>query len=125
MQNDWSDSTPVKFGGLGFQTVGDLGAWLETHAVNDGYSCVYDHHTLMQAVYTMSIGEDLIKCLSKGYKSDIEDGHQAATIAAFKVSIPRLFCPFPVHSVVHKDQSLFTSIKSWNDWDLPHQELRE
>ena len=59
------DLDMVKFGGLGFQAVADAGAWLETHAAFEGYSWVYDHHILMQAVHTTFSGEDLNKRLSK------------------------------------------------------------
>ena len=69
----------------------DAGAWLETHAAVEGYGWVYDHHTLMQAIHMTFSGEDLIKRLSKGYKLEIGDGRQAATIASFETAISRFF----------------------------------
>ena len=89
------DSEAVRFGGLGFSSIPEAGAWMETHASGAGYGWVYDHHTLMQAVHTTFSGEDLIKRLSKGYELEIEERHQAATIAAFETAMPRYFCANP------------------------------
>ena len=74
----------------------------------------------MQAVFTISSGEDLIKQLSKGYKLQIEDGHQAATIASVEGAMPRVLSVNSAQTVVQSEQSFFTNIKTWNDWDLPH-----
>lgn len=114
------DKEVVKFGGLGFQSNEDCSSWVEMHAAVEGYGWVYDFHTLMQAVHTITSGEDLIKRLAKGYKLQIEDGHQAATVASFEGAMPKVFCSNPAHTVVLKEQSFFTNIKTWNEWDLPH-----
>ena len=119
------DKGAVKFGGLGFRNVDEVGAWLEINDSTGAYGWVYDFHTLMQAVFNMVSGEDLIKRLSKGYKLDIEDGHQAATIASFEVAVPRFFSANPGHTVTQRDQSFFSSIKSWAEWDLPNEGFRE
>ena len=115
------DSDIVRFGGLGFQSVSDSGAWLETHAAVEEYGWVYNHHILMQAVHMTFSGEDLIKRLSKGYKLEIKDGHQAATIASFETSIQSFLCANETQLVIQKEHSFFTSIKSWSEWNLPHQ----
>ena len=115
-----NDKEVVKFGGLGFQSNADCASWVEMHAASEGYEWVYDFHTLMQAVHTITSGEDLIKRLAKGYKLQIEDDHQAATVASFEGAMPKVFCSNSAHTVVLKEQSFFTNVKSWNDWDLPH-----
>ena len=120
-----NDKGSVKFGGLGFKNVEEAVAWLEINDATGSYGWVYDFHTMMQAVYNMVSGEDLIKRLSKGYKLDIEDGHQAATIASFEVAVPRFFSSNPSHTVTQRDQSFFSSIKSWSEWDLPNEGFRE
>ena len=101
--NSCNDADVAKFGGLGFNTVADAGAWLETHAAGEGYGWIYDYDTLMQAVHTTFSGEDLIKRLSNCDNLKIEAGHQAATIAAFKTSMPRYFCANPTQNLVQKD----------------------
>ena len=79
----------------------------------------------MQAVWANISGEDLVKILTKGYKLDIENGHQLATIGSFEMPIPRYFSNLHSHSVTNRDQSFFNLIKNWLDWDAPHQGFRD
>ena len=55
------------------------------------YGWIYDYHILMQAVWSNISGEDLVKRLTKGYKLDVENGHQLATIGSFETDLPRFF----------------------------------
>ena len=67
----------------------------------------------------------MIKRLSKGYKLQIEDGHQATTIASFEGAMPRTLSVNSAQAVVKSEQSFFNNIKSWNNWDLPHLEHQD
>ena len=120
-----TDGNSIKFGGLGFTSGYDAGAWTEANVGNNGYGWIYDYHILMQAVWSNISGEDLVKRLTKGYKLDIENGHQLATIGSFETDLPRFFSKTHGHTVTHRDQSFFGSIKTWAEWDLPHQGFRD
>ena len=120
-----NDSDSVKFGGLGFTSGPDVSAWIETNVGPWSYGWVYDFHILLQAVWSNISGEDLVKRLTKGYKLDIENGHQLATIGSFETSIPRYFKNTHGHSVTHRDQSFFSMIKTWSEWDAPHHGFRD
>ena len=63
--------------------------------------------------------------MSKGYKLDISDGHQAVAIASFEKEIPRFFDNSGGHNVVQQDHSFFPGIKIWNEWEIPNEGLRE
>ena len=66
-----------------------------------------------------------MKRLTKGYKLEIKNGHQLATIGSFETDLPRFFSNSHGHSVTHRDQSFFGSIKTWSEWDMPHQGFRD
>ena len=67
----------------------------------------------------------MVKRLTKGYKLDIENGHQLATIGLFETDLPRFFSNSHGHLVTNRDQSFFGSIKTWAEWDMPHQGFRD
>ena len=46
-----NDGNSVKFGGLGFTSGYDAGAWTEVNVGVNGYGWIYDYHILMQAVW--------------------------------------------------------------------------
>ena len=120
-----SNSYSVKFGGLGFTSEPNVSSWIKTNVGPWSYGWIYDFHILMQAVWSNISGEDLVKRLTKGYKLDIENGHQLATIGSFETSIPRNFKNNHSHLVTHRDQSFFSMIKSWAEWDAPHHGFRD
>ena len=91
----------------------------------NGYGWLFDFHIIMQQVWTNMSGEDLVKRLTKGFKLDIENGHQLATIGSFETSIPRFFNNVHSHIVTQKDQSFFSTIKNWSDWDAPQLGFRD
>ena len=64
-------------------------------------------------------GKDLVKRLTKGFKLDIENGHQLATIGSFETSVPRFFNSTHGHLVTQCNQSFFSCIKNLSDWDAP------
>ena len=59
-----SDGNAIKFGGLGFTSGYDTGAWTKVNVGTNGYGCIYDYHILMQAVWSNISGEDLVKRLT-------------------------------------------------------------
>ena len=63
--------------------------------------------------------EDIVKRLEQGYKLSISTLVQAYSISSFEVRIPRFFDVSIGHTVVSKDQLLFPTINTWNEWDLP------
>ena len=46
-----NDGNSIKFGGLGFLSGFDAGAWTEVNVGPKGYGWIYDYHILMQAVW--------------------------------------------------------------------------
>ena len=79
----------------------------------------------MQQVWTNISGQDLVKRLTKGFKLDIENGHQLATIGSFETSMPRYFNNVHGHIVTQQDQSFFSCVKNWSDWDAPQLGFRD
>ena len=107
-----TDGNSIKFGGLEFTSGYDARAWTEVNVGDNGYGWIYDYHILMQAVWSNISGEALVKRLTKGYKLNIENGHQLATIGSFETDLPRFFSNTHGHTVTHRDQSFFGSIKN-------------
>ena len=109
------NDTSIKFGNLGFSSIRDAKAWCELHLEPFGYGWVFDFHILLQQVWTNISGQDLVKTLTKGFKLDIENGHQLATIGSFETSMPRFLKNIHGHFVTQRDQSFFSCIKNWAD----------
>ena len=119
------DKATTKFGGLFFSSGHDSKAWCEVNLEPNGYGWIFDFHIIMQQVWTNMSGEDLVKRLTKGYKLDIENGHQLATIGSFETPMPRFFNNVHGHIVTQRDQSFFSNVKNWTDWDAPHLGFRD
>jgi len=54
----------------------------------------------------------------------LDSNNQALAISSFESRVPRFFTSESKH-FVRKDESYFSSIKSWDDWDLPHDGYRD
>ena len=46
-------------------------------------------------------------------------------MASFEGAMPKIFFSNSNHTVVLKEQSFFTNIKTWNNWDVPNLGYRD
>jgi len=119
-----SDATSIKFGQLGFRGNKDCDSWMEAHHPGGDFGLLVDFHLVMEHVHVQMTGQKLMSNLEKIYKMSLDSNNQALAISSFESRLPRFFT-HESKSHIRKDESYFPAIKTWDDWDLPHDGYRD
>ena len=121
-----NDTETIKFSNLGFRNKHDCDAWVAQHHPGADFGLVMDFHLVMAHVHHAISGVNLIDTLSKVYKMDLSHNHQAVSLASYASIWPKYFITQSSgYNIIRKDESYFTAIKSWDDWDLPNDGYRD
>ena len=121
-----NDHETVKFSNLGFRNKHDCDAWVESHHPGTDFGLIMDFHLVMAHVHDAISGVNLMGNLGRVYKMKLSHNHQAVAIVSYKSRIPKYFVSTSSgYSIVRKDESYFSAIKSWDDWDLPNDGFRD
>jgi len=121
-----NDNETVKFSNLGFRNKQDCDAWVESNHPGTDFGLVMDFHLVMAHVHNAITGVNLVDTLSRAYKMKLSNTHQAVALVSYETRIPKYFMASSSgYSIVHKDSSYFSAIKSWDDWDLPNDGFRD
>jgi len=97
---------------------------MEINHPGENFGLLVDFHLVMEHVQVQITGQKLMSNLEKIYKMSLDSNNQALAISSFETRIPRFFSNESKH-YVKKDESYFSSIKAWDDWDLPHDGYRD
>jgi len=122
-----NDASSVKYSGLGFRSQPESDAWVETNQPSDDYGLIMDFNCVMEHVYTQIVGQKILSNLEKVYKMKLNNTNkQAVTLTSFETRIPKFFCgESKSMAVVKEGESYFKMIKSWDDWNTPHDGFRD
>lgn len=120
----YHDTDAIKFAQLGFRSSAECSAWIETHHPGSDFGLLIDFHLAMEHVHVQMTGQKLMSNLEKVYKMSLKTNNQALAIASFESRLPRFFSQ-DQKSNPRKDESYFPGIKSWDEWDLPHDGYRD
>ena len=121
-----NDQETVKFSNLGFRNKQDCDAWVEAHHPGADFGLVMDFHLVMAHVHDAISGVNLMESLARVYRMKLSHNHQAVAIVSYENRIPKYFVSSSTgYSIVRKDESYFSAIKSWDDWDLPNDGFRD
>jgi len=118
------DESTIKFGKLGIRSSKEMDAWMEINHPGQNFGLLVDFHLVMEHVQVQITGQKLISNFEKIYKMSLDSNNQALAISSFEARVPRFFSSESRH-FVRKDESYFSAIKCWDDWDLPHDGHRD
>ena len=119
-----SDSAAIRFGQLGFRTAAEADLWIEMHHPGQDFGLLMDFHLTMEHINVQLTGQKLMSNFEKIHKMKLESNNQALAISSFETRIPRFFST-DGSTYVRKDESYFSNIKSWDDWDRPNDGYRD
>ena len=121
-----NDSSVIKYANLGFRSQKECDAWIETNQPSDDYGLIIDFNGLMEHVWTQIVGQKILTNLEKVYKMKLSSNNQAVTLTSFETRIPKFFCgESRAMGVVKECDSYFKMIKTWEDWNTPHDGFRD
>ena len=109
----------ISFHQLGFRGPDEADSWVEEHCPSGRYGLVVDFHTMMEHIYQKIKGIDALARLEKVHKIQVGSNSEAVAIASFEVMVPRFFTKPGEHEVVEDEESYFTNIKGYKEWDNP------
>jgi len=118
------DDSVIKFGQLGIRNPREMNSWMETNHPGENFGMLVDFHLVMEHIQVQITGQKLISNLEKIYKMSLDSNNQALAISSFETRVPRFFSS-ESKNYVRKDESYFSSIKTWDEWDLPHDGYRD
>ena len=110
----------IKFHSLGFNSKQDADAWLELHVPNGNFGLVVDFHTLMEHIHHSITGVDALKQLQNVYKLKMKTLSEALSVGSFEVLVPRFLSSSGMHMVIDNQQSYFSQIKTFKEWNNPN-----
>ena len=111
------DERAIKFSGLGFQSIGQSNAWLETELRNHPSGLIVDIHMVLEHIHRALEGSETIAVMERLYKikvSCIADSVLAMT--SFDTKTPKFFCKVQGHRVLRGDASYLDTIPNHAEW---------
>ena len=121
-----TDEHAIRFNKLGFKSFDEASSWYAINVPHDNLGLVVDFHTVMENIYNKSSRFDVIKKLEHVYKIELSDISQATSMASFESCLPKVFMKDSTgeHNATKNNESYFTKVKSFDDYDLPHDGLK-
>ena len=99
--------------------------WLTQNVPSMNYALITDLHIMLEhinhQIYLAKTSLDFMQAIRK---LEIPTPNHAITIQSFEASLPKYFYKAKEHSVIKVDDSLFTNIKNFEDWDEPNYEYK-
>jgi len=118
-----TDEQAIQFGGLGFKSFAESASWFETNATSDMFGLIVDFHGVMEHVYFGLTRVNSADKLLKAKKNELSNIGQQISISSFETEMPK-FMQEALNSVVNEvignDNSYFSGIKSFHNWNLSH-----
>ena len=120
MNNIDNKGDVIKFHGLNFLSKDEASAWLEHHVPSGNFGLLVDFHTLMEHIHHSITGVDSLKQLQNVYKLKMKTLSEALSVASFEIPMPRFFTCSGVHVVIDNQESYFSQIKTYKQWNNPN-----
>ena len=120
MNNIDNKGDVIKFHSLNFISKDEASAWLEHNVPSGNFGLVVDFHTLMEHIHHSITGVDSLKQLQNVYKLKMKTLSEALSVASFEIPMPRFFSCSGRHVVIDNQESYFSQIKTYKQWNNPN-----
>jgi phage shock protein A len=110
------DDRAIKFAGLGFQSISQSNAWLETELRRHPSGLIVDVHMVLEHIHYALEGIDTIATMEKLYKIKVTCIADSVAITSFDTKTPKFFCKIQGHKVLKGDASYLDAIPTQSDW---------
>jgi hypothetical protein len=111
-----NEDKAIRFAGLGFQSISESNAWLETSLRNHQSGLIVDVHMVFEHVFHAIEGIDTIATMEKLYKIKVLCIADSVAMTSFDAKTPKYFSRLQGHRVLKLDASYFDTITSHADW---------
>jgi hypothetical protein len=111
-----NEDKAIRFAGLGFQTMSESNAWLETSLRNHQSGLIVDVHMVFEHVFHAIEGIDTIATMEKLYKIKVLCIADSVAMTSFDAKTPKYFSRLQGHRVLKLDASYFDTITSHAEW---------
>ncbi len=111
-----SDERAILFAGLGFQSISDSNAWLESELSKHRSGLIVDAHMVFEHIYHAIEGIDTIATMEKLYKIKVLCIADSVAMTSFDAKTPKYFSRSQGHRVLKLDASYFDTIVSHAEW---------
>lgn len=109
----------IKFQSFGFNGKPEADAWCETHIPDGKFGLILDFPALMEHVHQRITGIESLSRFEKLKKLNIESNHEGVFIMSYESRIPQFFDRSTKHTVYKSSDSMFSEIKSYDQWNEP------
>jgi len=121
-----NDNSAIKYSGLGFRSQKECDAWIEANQPSSDYGLLLDFNGIMEHVWMQSGGQKILSSLERASKIKLHTNNQAVTLTSFETRIPKFFSgDSKTMGVVKEGDSYFKLIKTWEEWNTPHDGFRD
>ena len=111
----------VMFQDLVIRNLREMKDWLQSEISSINYALIVDVHCLFEHVTSSgTLLKNSLDTLQKLHKLEIHSVNHAITISSFENKYPKYFNKSAEHRVATSDDSLFDTIKNWNEWNDPN-----
>jgi hypothetical protein len=111
-----NEDKAIRFAGLGFQSISESNAWLETCLRNHQSGLIVDVHMVFEHVFHAIEGIDTIATMEKLYKIKVLCIADSVAMTSFDAKTPKYFSRLQGHRVLKLDASYFDTITSHSEW---------
>jgi hypothetical protein len=111
-----SDDRAIMFAGLGFKSIGESNAWLETEMRRHPSGLIVDVHMVFEHIHNALEGIDTIATMEKLYKIKVSCIADSVAMTSFDAKAPKFFCKVQGHKVIKGDTSYFDRIPTHAEW---------
>jgi hypothetical protein len=114
-----SDATSIQFGSLGYRTSSEANAFLARECPGHAFGLLVDPHAVMEHIWETINGTDVLKRMEKLVKIKLTTVSEGIAISSFESPIPKFFSA-PGHRVIKMNESYWSRITCWADWEEPN-----
>jgi hypothetical protein len=120
------DVGAIKFCGLGFRNTKEAEAYILKEMPSHSYGLIVDAHMIMEHVYELISNRSVLDQLYKIHKIKIDNVNDGIAITSFETAMPKFFFKQTGdYKVIAGAASYFNSIKTFDEWDVPHVGFRD
>ena len=114
-----NDATAIQFSSLGFRTAVESNAYLAQECPGHSFGLLVDPHAVMEHLWTMINGIDILKQMEKLTKIKLETISEGIAISSFEATIPKFFTASG-HRVVKMNELYWSRVTTWAEWEEPN-----
>jgi hypothetical protein len=110
------DERAINFAGLGFLSIGDSNAWLDSFLKSHPSGLIVDVHMVFEHIHYALEGIDTISTMEKLYKIKVTCIADSVAMTSFDTKTPKFFSKVQGHRVLKGDASYLDLVPCHADW---------